>query len=180
MGALASFGNNRRMTRVWDPLVRIGHWTLVAGFAGAFLTEEGGIAHQSAGYVVAAAVALRVAWGFVGPRQARFAGFVPGPRRFLAHLRDLGRGRERRYLGHNPAAGAMIVVLLGLMAVLAVSGWLQTTVRCFGAEWLESLHGTAANVALALVCVHVAGAIYESIRHRENLPWAMVTGRKRA
>ena len=73
----------------------------------------------------------------------------------------------------------MAVALLGLMLGLAISGWMMTTDRFFGVKWLEILHEGIANVALVLVFVHVAAAIYESFRHRENLPWAMVTGRKR-
>lgn len=165
---------------VWDPLVRLGHWTLVAGFATAFIAEEGKSLHQVAGYVVASVVAVRLVWGFIGPESARFINFVPGPKRLMGHLRDLAGGRERRHIGHNPAAGAMIVALLGLMALLSVTGWMLTSDRFYGAEWLEELHGGAANLALGLVCLHVLGAVYESVRHRENLPWAMVTGRKRA
>lgn len=165
--------------QVWDPLLRICHWTLVAGFAVAFLAEEGNLVHQVAGYIVAGAVAIRVAWGFIGPQHARFGDFVTGPRRLFVHLADMLRFRERRYLGHNPAAGAMAITLLGLMVWLAVTGWMLTTNTWYGAEWLETLHEGAANLALGLVCLHVAAAVYESLRQRESLPWAMVTGRKR-
>ncbi len=165
--------------RVWDPVVRIGHWTLALGFVVAFLVEEGDLVHQVAGYVAAGAVAVRVVWGFVGPGHARFANFVPGPRRLLGHLSDLLRGRDRRHIGHNPAAGAMAVTLLGLVASLGVTGWLMTTDRFYGTKWLEGLHEAIAYAALGLVCLHVAAAIYQSVRHAENLPWAMVTGRKR-
>lgn len=164
---------------VWDRLVRLCHWMLAAGFVVAFLAEEGDLVHQVAGYVAVGAVVIRLVWGFIGPTNARFSSFVPGPRRLLSHLDDMRHGRDRRYIGHNPAAGAMAVTLLGLIMVLGLTGWMMTTDQYYGQEWLEVVHEGAAYLGLALVCTHVAAALYESVRHRENLPWAMVTGRKR-
>lgn len=109
--------------RIWDPLIRIGHWVLVLAFATAYLTEgEPEWLHSWAGYAIAIVVALRVIWGFVGPQSARFANFVAGPARVLAYLRDLPRGRAERHVGHSPAGGAMTVALLVALATTAVSG----------------------------------------------------------
>jgi cytochrome b len=163
---------------VWDRVVRACHWTLAAGFVTAFLTEEGDLVHQVAGYLAMAAVTIRLVWGLIGSEHARFANFVPGPRRFVEHMRDVAHGRERRYLGHNPAAAAMALALIALVLFLAGTGWMLTMDRFYGVGLLEIAHEGAANLALGLVCVHVAAALYESVRHRENLPLSMVTGRK--
>ena len=112
--------------RVWDPWVRIFHWGLVAAFATAWLTaEEVQPVHEVAGYAVAGLVAFRLVWGFVGSRYARFAQFLKGPRATLAYLGDMRRGKERRYLGHNPAGAAMILALLVLLSGTAFTGWLM-------------------------------------------------------
>lgn len=167
--------------RVWDPLVRIFHWSLVLAFFGAYvLGEDGGPVHQALGYAVLGLVAFRLLWGVVGSRHARFADFVPSPRRLVAYVKDVAAHREVRHLGHNPAGGAMIVALLLALVGTGLTGWLQTTDAFWGSEALEDVHEALANATLALVGLHVAGVAFSSLRHRENLVRAMFTGRKRA
>ncbi len=166
--------------RVWDPLVRIFHWSLVAAFFGAwFLGEDGGALHQALGYTVLGLVAFRLVWGVVGSRHARFADFVPTPRQLAGYVRDMLARREARHLGHNPAGAVMILALITLLAATGFTGWLQTTDAFWGSEMLEEVHGLLAHTTLVLVGLHVAGVVYSSLRHRENLVRAMVTGRKR-
>ena len=115
---------------VWDRFVRLFHWALAAGFFTAYLVEDELMGlHVWAGYLIGALVLIRVLWGIIGPRHARFADFVPGPARFTAYLGELIHGRERRYLGHNPAGGAMIVALL-----LALMATVTTGLMVYGAE----------------------------------------------
>lgn len=114
--------------RIWDPIVRIFHWGLVVAFATAWLTaDEIQPVHEFAGYTVAALIAVRVLWGLVGPRYARFSQFVRGPVVTARYLGDMARGRERRYLGHNPAGAAMVVAILLTLSGTAFTGWLMTT-----------------------------------------------------
>src|SRR5262245_25660248 len=109
--------------KVWDGVVRAFHWSLVAAIAVAYLAEEGEPLHNAAGYIALGLVAIRIAWGFIGPRYARFADFVKSPTGVTRYLLEMARGHPRRYLGHNPAGGAMVVALLAMVALTAGSGW---------------------------------------------------------
>lgn len=167
--------------KVWDPFVRVFHWSLVTLFAVAFVTgDESEGLHLAAGYAIAALVVWRIAWGFVGPRHARFSDFVRPPAEALAYLRDAVLFRPRRHLGHNPTGGAMIVVLFAMLAGTSVTGFMMTTDAYWGAKWVEEVHEAFAVTMLALIALHVAGVVLASLTHGENLVKAMFTGRKRA
>ncbi|HEY7607658.1 MAG TPA: cytochrome b/b6 domain-containing protein [Alphaproteobacteria bacterium] len=165
---------------VWDPFVRVFHWSVVALFVLAFVTGDDLEAiHTAAGFAIAGLVALRIAWGFVGSKPARFTSFVRGPRKVAAHLVATIRLRAKRHLGHNPAGGAMVVALLAALAATTASG-IALYAGWFGkAHWLEEVHEALANLTLVLAAIHVVGVIAASVLHRENLVRAMMTGRKR-
>ena len=165
--------------QVWDPLVRVFHWTLAAAFLGAQLWEDPRALHETLGWIAAGAVAIRLVWGFVGSPHARFADFIPSPRGFVAYVRDAAAGRERRYLGHNPAGGAMVAALLATVLGLAATGWMMGLDAFWGVSWVEELHEGLAQLGLLLVALHLTGVVWESRRHGENLVAAMITGRKR-
>jgi cytochrome b len=167
--------------RVWDPLVRIFHWSLVGLFAFAFVTgDEWQQPHEIAGYIIAGLIAVRVIWGLVGSRHARFSSFVYRPSTVAGFISDMVRMKARRYLGHNPAGGLMVLALLLIIAVISLSGWLMTTDAFWGVGWVEELHEGAAFAALGLIALHIGGVIVASLEHGENLVRAMLTGRKRA
>lgn len=167
---------------VWDRFVRWFHWTLVASFATAyFSTEHIDWMHKGAGYLALGLIAARTVWGFIAPlRHARFASFVPTPAGLLRYLGQLVHGREPRHLGHNPAGAVMILYLMSATLVIGVTGFLMTTDAYWGNELVESLHVTTVDVTLIAICVHVSANLYESIKHRENMFKAMVTGTKQA
>jgi cytochrome b len=169
------------MIRVWDPLVRAFHWALALSFAVAWLSAEHlERLHDAAGYAAGALVAGRVIWGFAGPRYARFSQFLRSPKMVAAYLKAIVEGSERRFIGHNPAGGAMIVVLVAAVAATAASGWALTTDAFWGSSAMQRAHSILAHGLMLLVLAHLAGVTLASVRHRENLVRAMVVGVKRA
>lgn len=167
--------------KVWDPFIRVFHWSLVALFAAAYLTSEmWERGHIVIGYAIAVLLTLRVVWGFIGTRYARFSNFVRGPRAVFTYLRDDLQGRAPRHIGHNPAGGAMIVALIAVLLATCTTGYLMTTEAYWGSKWLEEAHELFANATVGLVALHVLGVLLSSLLHGENLVRAMITGRKRA
>lgn len=193
---------------VWDRLLRLFHWTLLFSFCLAWFSEgecfesfadrfDGELMqalHVWAGYTIAGLLLWRLLWGFVGPRHARFGDFVFSPRIVLGYLRDVLTLRARRYLGHNPAGGAMIVaMLLGLLTTVLSGLALYAADKGLGPlaaffvdssealiDGVKETHEVATDVTLLLIAGHLLGVVWESVLHRENLVRAMITGRKRA
>lgn len=166
--------------KVWDPVVRVFHWTLALGcIANLTVLRDVQPAHEIVGYVILGAIAIRILWGFVGSAHARFTDFIPGPRRLVDYLGSRVRGKAPRYVGHNPGGALMMLALVGLATTCSVTGVMMEQDAFWGVEWVEDFHQSAANLILALAVFHVLAALVESWHHRENLIRAMITGRKR-
>lgn len=166
---------------IWDAPVRVFHWLLVLGFAGAWLTAESERwrqVHVTLGYTVGGLVLWRLLWGLVGSRHARFADFVRGPRAVWAHLQGLLRGEPGAHAGHNPLGALAIVALLGLALATVATGWANYS--DIGGDGIEEAHEALATLMLAVVGVHLAGVALGSVLGGENLVRAMLSGRKRA
>jgi cytochrome b len=169
------------MVRVWDPLVRLFHWSLAGSFVIAWFTPVAAATlHHWAGYAAVALVMIRVIWGISSTGHARFSRFVHRPSTVFRYIADIARGRESRHIGHNPAGGAMVIALITGMTTASISGYMMTTNRYFGIDWVETFHKISVNGLLLLVVLHLAGVALASFRHRENLVRAMISGFKRA
>lgn len=179
--------------KVWDPLVRIFHWTLVAAFTITYVSgEDFLVLHSWAGYLILGLLIIRIIWGFIGTRYARFSDFVYRPDTIKQFLKDTLRFRARRYLGHNPAGGAMVILLMASLLLTGFTGllvwgaeehagplahWFSSGHSVWG-EVTEEAHEFFANLTVFLVFLHVAAVLVESVIHKENLISAMITGFK--
>jgi cytochrome b len=165
---------------VWDLPLRIFHWSLAACIVVAWLSANVfETLHRVTGYSTIALVVFRLAWGFAGSRHARFNRVLPLLRAMPRYLWKLSQGRAGGYIGLNPAGTAMLVASLALVMISAISGWMQITLRFFGVDWVEQLHTWSSYSVLVLAAIHIAGVVYASVLQRQNLPAAMLTGRKR-
>lgn len=165
--------------KVWDPFVRVFHWAVVAGFTmNALIDDAESKLHEWIGYAILALVGLRVIWGIVGTRHARFADFPPSVSASVGQMTDMATGRRHIHAGHSPLGALMIYNLLLSLLAIGVTGYMMTTDTFFGVGWVEEAHEVLVTWAEVSVVFHVAGAILESRRLGVNLPRAMVTGYK--
>jgi cytochrome b len=187
--------------KVWDIAVRVFHWSLVLCFAIAYISEDIELIHVYAGYLVLGLISFRVLWGLIGTRHARFGSFIRGRQVTLAYLKSLLTTRPQHYVGHNPAAGWMILALLVTLFLLTWSGMqlyaddgkgplAQIDIEIIAQaradddrdkadSFWEPIHESLANLTLLLVIIHVVGVAVSSLIHRENLVRSMITGYKR-
>jgi cytochrome b len=179
---------------VWDLPTRIFHWLLATAFLVEWLTQDDARYldfHVFCGYLIGGLIAFRLIWGFVGTRWARFRSFAFGPFAALRYLRDLLRRRQAHFVGHNPAGSWAIFILLtlGTLAVLSgvaalggekQQGPLQGLLTFAQGDAMREMHSVLAWTMLVVVAVHILGVVVSSLSDRENLPVAMIRGRKRA
>ena len=181
--------------KVWDPLLRVFHWSLVSLFLFSYLTEDDFLdLHVFSGYLIVGLILFRLVWGVIGPRHARFSDFVKSPAEVKSYLKDVLLFRAKRYLGHNPAGGAMVVALLVSITMALITGMLTYGATEFAgpfaglvsgvgnniAEGFEELHEFFANFTVLLVVLHVVGVVVASLQHGENLVRSMINGYKEA
>ncbi|MGB7262735.1 MAG: cytochrome b/b6 domain-containing protein [Albidovulum sp.] len=165
--------------KVWDPFVRLFHWSLVIGVtANALLNDPEGQAHEVIGLSIAALLGARILWGFVGPRYARFASFKPSISASAGQMSEMATGRRHAHVGHSPLGGLMIYNLIVTLLVITGTGYMMTTVAFFGLKWVKELHEIAVTWVEISAAAHIAAVLFESRRLGINLPKSMLTGYK--
>ncbi|NOZ11632.1 MAG: cytochrome B [Gammaproteobacteria bacterium] len=145
--------------RVWDPLIRIFHWSLVLAFSIGYLSgDEESNLHIYSGYAVLGLITFRVLWGVVGTRYARFSNFVHAPNIVIQHLKALFKKEQKHYVGHNPAGGWMVVAMLITLFVVTISG-----LKLYAIE--EGLGPLAGNSQVPLI---MSSAYADDDKHDKN------------
>lgn len=166
---------------MWDLPVRGFHALFGGGFVAAYLIAnvlgEDGPAfpyHAILGLTLVLLVMLRVIWGIVGTRWARFTALTLDPRTLLSYMTTVATGRGPGYVGHNPATSVTLILMF--LAVLGL-GWTGVQMGQ-GNEGLKDVHELLANLMLAFAGMHVAGVALHTLRHRDGIVIGMVDGRK--
>ncbi len=169
-----------RDVAVWDPLVRLIHWSLALMILlnGAITDGESKL-HEWVGYAALGLVGLRMIWAIIGPRHARFSAFPPSVPRAIRYARSVLSGDRSVHLSHNPLGALMVYNLWLAVIALGMTGYMMTTIRFFGIGWVEDMHELIFNWLAISVVLHVAGVAFDTWRSGVNLVRAMVIGRKR-
>ena len=177
--AVGATGRVRQAIMVWDIPVRVFHWLLVICFAGAWLSSESerwALIHYAFGYTACLLVLIRLVWGLIGTRYARFSQFLKSPKAVIGHFMAMLRGHPHHDVGHNPAGGLVMFALMLLILLIGLTGYLS--VKEFLGDIASEAHGVVANVVLGLVIIHIIAAIGMSLIERQNLVRSMINGKK--
>ena len=173
--------DNVKWAVIWDLPTRIFHWLLAGGFLAAailalVLGDDSPLFpyHALVGLTLSLMIVLRVLWGFVGSRYARFSSFAFGPRAVIEYMSGVLGGRGVRHTGHNPGSAWAIFAMLPFMLGLAVTGLLVAQ----GNDGIEEIHEVLAYAMLGIVVLHILGVLVHTLRYRENLVVSMIHGRK--
>lgn len=176
--------------KVWDPFVRVFHWSLIVLFGIAWWSGENHDMerHKQAGYAIFALVVFRVFWGFAGSRTARFAQFLKGPGAVMAYLKT--HDGETPSDGHNPLGGWSVAALLAVILTIALAGLFAVDVDGIEsgplADWVSFDSGRVASewheavfqAALAVIGLHILAIGYYQVLNAHNLIAPMITGRR--
>ncbi len=177
---IGATGKVKQEIMVWDMPVRVFHWLLVICFAGAWLTSESerlAMIHYAFGYTACLLVLIRLVWGVIGTRYARFSQFLQSPKTIFEHFMAMLRGNPHHDVGHNPAGGLVMFALMLLILLVGFTGYL--TVKEFFGNFASEIHEAVASLVLGLVILHIIAAIGMSVIEKQNLVRSMVTGKKR-
>lgn len=184
-----------RREKIWDPVIRLWHWVLVAAvcttwYFGEFMTFASIDWHFYGGYTVLGLVAFRLLWGFVGPRPVRLGALLPRPRTIVAYLKHVGRREPSGTPGHNPLGALSVVAIVFALIAQGSSGLFLRSDEFFESgplaryveestsNMLSSWHELMAYLILALVVLHLGAIAFYRIWKHENLVLPMITGWK--
>ena len=172
-----------RPVLIWDLPVRVFHWTFASSLTGALAVSLLGSDdspafswHAVLGLTAAALAALRVVWGWIGTKYARFAAMSYRPAQIAGYFAGVVTGQDTRHVGHNPGGVVAMVLMLLLVFGLAATGVLLG----LGHDAAKELHEGLAWGILAVVVMHLVGLAVHTVRFRENIAATMVHGSQRA
>ncbi len=174
--------------KVWDPWIRLVHWTIVLLIPLSWWSAETHRfdLHVWSGYTMLTLLVFRIAWGFVGSHTARFRSFLASPIEGLRHLAHFRR-REPVEIGHNAAGGWMVLGLLGLLLAQVGSGLfaddeiftrgpLARAVDPATSALATSIHLRVFWVIIGAAALHILAILAYRLVRKQNLVAPMVTG----
>ena len=180
-----------RVVLVWDIPIRVFHWLIVVLVAAAYATWRLNwmVWHGWVGDALLALALFRLLWGFFGGETARFSHFLASPRIVVQHFKTSLRREPDRQIGHNPAGGWMVLILLALLLVetltglyvandIADEGPLTEMVPAWVANAITSAHAIVWDALLAAIVLHVLAIAGFAAIKGQNLLRPMITGTK--
>lgn len=169
--------------KIYDLPTRLFHWLFAGLFLGAFaiaklVDDESAFfsQHMLLGLLLAGLTLLRIIWGIIGSRYARFKSFPLSPARLVTYFREILTAKGNQHSGHNPASAWAALVMMGLALGVGVTGYLMATGN---KEAYEDIHELLANAFIFVAVAHVAGVALHQLRHKDGIALSMIHGKKK-
>ncbi len=187
----------KNKTFVWSFIGRLSHWILVISFLTCFITsfyEELLTLHISLGIIVFSMLLMKIVWGIIGPKYARWSDFNFSLSSlklyFIIKVKDRYREIEA---GHNPASSWFAFLLTWFGILCCISGFVLYGIQegnglfsfmnetyFYLMNLLENIHVILVYVIIVIIVLHISGVMIEQFYHKTNMVMAMVTGFKNA
>ena len=184
-------GTAPRIVLVWDIPIRVFHWLIVVLVVAAYATWRLNwmVWHGWVGDALLTLLLFRLLWGFFGGDTARFSRFLTSPRLAFRHLKYAFRREPDRQVGHNPAGGWMVLLLLALLLVETLTGLyvandivdegpLTEVVPAWAANAIAYSHAILWDALLAAIILHVLAIAGFAAIKGQDLLRPMITGTK--
>ena len=168
-----------RSVVVWDPLVRLIHWGVALTILlNSTIVDDDSDLHKWLGYIAVGLVCVRLVWGIVGPRYAKFTAFPPNPFTAIQHLKTMFNDKKTVHLSHNPLGALMVYNIWLSIILIAITGYMMGTVMFFGIEWVEEVHELIFGWLIFSIVLHIGGVLLDSKLTGVRLVVSMISGRK--
>jgi cytochrome b len=163
---------------VWDLPTRVFHWIVAIPVLLNFFLEGGELPHKILGYVALIGLLLRLIWGFKSTSHSRLAHFPLKRSEVWDYLASIAKREPKMYVGHNPIASWVYLLIWLMVVLLGVSGFMMGLDAFWGEEWLEEIHEALSNILMGLVLLHLGGIFFDSIKFKRKTWLGMITGKK--
>ena len=172
---------------VFDAPTRVFHWIFAILFLTAFIvdntvSDESPVFyyHMLAGMTLTSLVFVRIIWGFIGTKHAKFSGFSLKPTELINYFRGILAGKKHFWAGHNPATSWAAIAMMTVTLLLGFSGCLMVSGSVGGlAETVEESHEIIAYIFMGLVAAHILGIIVHTVRLKDFIGLSIIDGKKK-
>ncbi|MDU0352576.1 cytochrome b/b6 domain-containing protein [Paraglaciecola aquimarina] len=179
-----------RKIKIWDSPTRLFHWALVINILAAWYTIENRMIalHEIAGHTLIALLIFRLCWGLLAQLQQDLATLLP-PISAMHYLIQSLKLEAHHKIGHNPAGGWMVIIMMSVIGFQAVSGLFANDDLGFSgalsdyvskafSDKLTQLHGLNFDLLVAVIWIHLVAVFFYVLVKQDNLIKAMISGYK--
>lgn len=132
--------------KVWDLPTRLFHWinftcvimSIFVGLVMLFKKELGivsvdakialKVVHVTIGYIFVTNLVIRILWGFIGNRYARWRTLIPSSGHMDTirdYVKSIKQGEPLQFSGHNPLGQLAVVVIFLCLITMAITGLIR-------------------------------------------------------